>query len=179
MFNYRNIVTGLIFITLWIVLITINCNNNRYVQTDRYQLFKDSDNTILLDKQTGMTWRNVWNNSKDKIPSDWEYMEHLDKVNLPIGPKKAHYQSEISKANWDKFMDEAKYEALTKQDQYYIKKLSKYKSSMEYNKIEKEMLQKGYSKEKIKEYNKLATVIFFDTEKLFNKQLKPYKHIYQ
>lgn len=179
MFNYRNIVTGLIFITLWVVLIMVNYNNQRYVQTDRYQLFKDSDNTILLDKQTGMTWRNVWNNSKDKIPCDWEYMEHQDTINSPIGPKKAYYKSEQNDARLDKFFGKAKYETLNKQDQYYIKKLSKYKSSMKYKKIEKEMLQKGYSKEKIEEYNKLSTDVFFNSKKMYDKLLKPYKHIYQ
>lgn len=179
MFNYRNIVTGLIFITLWVILIMVNYNNQRYVQTDRYQLFKDSDNTILLDKQTGMTWRNVWNNSKDKIPCDWEYMEHQDTINSPIGPKKAYYKNEQNDARLDKFFGKAKYETLNKQDQYYIKKLSKYKSSMEYKKIEKEMLQKGYSKEKIEEYNKLSTDVFFNSKKMYDKLLKPYKHIYQ
>lgn len=84
--TYKNIVSGLVFITIWVILFIVASNCKNHIPVNRYQLFKDNDNTILLDKQTGLTWRNVWNNNKDKIPSDWELMnQYGDYTDIPIG----------------------------------------------------------------------------------------------
>ena len=85
-FTYKNIVTILAFITIWEILFVVASNFKNYVPVNRYQLFKNNDITILLDKQTGLTWRNVWNNNKDKVPCDWELMnQYSDYTDVPIG----------------------------------------------------------------------------------------------
>ena len=84
--SFKNIVTVLIFITIWAILFVVASSYKSYVPVNRYQLFKDNDNTILLDRQTGLTWRNVWNNDKDKVPCDWELMnQYGDYTDIPIG----------------------------------------------------------------------------------------------
>jgi len=86
--NYRNIVTILVFITVWFVLFLI-WNINKNSDTDnRYQVYNADGNTILLDKRTGNTWRNVWCDNKDKIPSCWELMLQNDEyINVPLGER--------------------------------------------------------------------------------------------
>lgn len=73
------------------LLIGFNLNN----KNDRYQIVKGSDSLVLLDKKTGITWRNCYVDDKDKIMNYWEEMRFLiDPDNLkpllPIGKGKAN-----------------------------------------------------------------------------------------
>ena len=56
----------------------------------RYQIINANGIVILLDKYTGLTWRNV--NSYDNIPNEWQEMKivvndanEAKKMNVPIG----------------------------------------------------------------------------------------------
>lgn len=72
---------------------------NTHTKTDRYQIVKGDNNTILLDKQTGLTWRNVWIDDKDKIPAYWEEMGVIGDENtrLPIGKQDGKKPKELEK----------------------------------------------------------------------------------
>lgn len=68
------------------LLIGFNLNN----KNDRYQITKGFSDLILLDKKTGVMWRNCWVDDKEQILNYWEEMrfivdpENSDPV-LPIG----------------------------------------------------------------------------------------------
>lgn len=73
------------------LIIGFNLNNDK---NNRYQIVKTNNNTILLDKKTGLTWRNCYIDDKDKIMNYWEEMRIIidpDNPNpvLPIGKGKA------------------------------------------------------------------------------------------
>ena len=76
-------------ICLICIIIGLLIGLNIHTKTDRYQIVKTDNSTILLDKQTGLTWRNVWTDEKDKIPAYWEEMMIIgdDDTRLPIGKK--------------------------------------------------------------------------------------------
>lgn len=175
--NYRNIVTFLIFLTIWGILFSVLFGYKTHISTNRYQLFKDSDNTILLDRQTGMTWRNVWNNSKEKIPCQWEYMEHTDKTNLPIGPKILYYADEESSYNFEQWSKRVDYDNLNKQDKKYVKRLSKADNLFKKRKIVQEMKAKGYKKEQFEKLSKISDYIG-NNKNFWTEQLKPYKYVF-
>lgn len=71
------------------LLIGFNFNN----KNDRYQIVKGFSDLVLLDKKTGLTWRNCYIDD-DKILNYWEEMriiidpDNPDPV-LPIGKGKA------------------------------------------------------------------------------------------
>lgn len=62
-------------------------------KSDRYQIVKTDNSTILLDKKTGLTWRNCWQDEKTKIMAYWEEMEiatyDLENTSVPVGKEKA------------------------------------------------------------------------------------------
>ena len=150
-FNYKNVVTFLIFITVWSVLFIVATSYKNYAPVNRYQIVRDSDNTILLDKQTGLTWRNTWNNNKDKIPCNWELMEYSGGViEQPIGAKIVFYEKQISRAEFDKLIANMDIKDLDKKDKKYIKMI--HKNKLCHDKMKKD----GYSEEKIKKITDLA-----------------------
>ena len=84
----ENIVNGLIVLLLIIMLIQVatKAPENRYeVVTSNNML------TILVDKQTGETWRNCICNEKSNVPGCWEKMATLnpENFNKPTGEAKA------------------------------------------------------------------------------------------
>lgn len=73
------------FVTLWVIMFLVWKIHITSNSDNRYQIVNTDNCVILLDKRTGLTWRNVWNNNKEKIPSDWELMHHYDDyTNVPI-----------------------------------------------------------------------------------------------
>ncbi len=75
-----------IFFTIGLIL-GLNLSNK-----SRYQIINASGLVILLDKYTGLTWRNV--NSYNNIPNEWQEMKivvnnanEAKKMNVPIGKK--------------------------------------------------------------------------------------------
>lgn len=167
-FNYKNIITFLIFITIWSILFIVATSYKNYVPVNRYQIVRDSDNTILLDKQTGLTWRNTWNNSKDRIPCNWELMEYSGgKFEKPIGAKIVFYEEQISREELDKLFAEIDIKALSKKDKKYIKMMQKNKTC--YDKMKKD----GYSEEEIKKISDLS--LKSSPSNLWQKELKKYE----
>lgn len=72
------------------LIIGFNLNNDK---NNRYQIVKTNNNTILLDKKTGLTWRNVWIDEKDKIMNFWDEMLVVvgdENTQVPIGKKRAY-----------------------------------------------------------------------------------------
>ena len=93
-FSYKNIITALAFITIWCVLSLIWQIHISSDTGNRYQIVNLSDNTILLDKRTGLTWRNVWNNNKDKLPTNWERMIYEGgDISVPVGEQQIRKQA--------------------------------------------------------------------------------------
>lgn len=70
------------------LLIGFNFNN----KNDRYQIIKGFSDLIMIDKKTGLTWRNCWVD-EDRVLNYWEEMrfivdpENPDPV-MPIGKGK-------------------------------------------------------------------------------------------
>ena len=77
-------------IVLLCVIIGLLIGFNLHNKNERYQIVKTDDNIILLDKQTGLTWRNVWIDEKNKILAYWDEMLIAGNENtlVPIGKKK-------------------------------------------------------------------------------------------
>lgn len=77
-------------IVLLCVIIGLLIGFNLHNKNERYQIVKTDDNIILLDKQTGLTWRNVWIDEKNKILAYWDEMLITGNENtlVPIGKKK-------------------------------------------------------------------------------------------
>lgn len=83
---YCFIITFLFFATLWAGMIMVWQIHTTSNAGNRYQIVNSDNLVILLDKRTGLTWRNTWNNNKDKIPSDWELMnQYGEYTNVPYG----------------------------------------------------------------------------------------------
>ena len=84
--NYKNIFTALTFITVWAILFVVWQIHITSDTGNRYQIVNGDNCVILLDKRTGNTWRNVWNNNNEKLPTDWELMnQHGEYTDIPIG----------------------------------------------------------------------------------------------
>ncbi len=78
----ENILIALVIVllaTIWIQT-SITANNNRYDVISNGML------TILLDKQTGMTWRNCVCNEQSPIPGCWDKMMIVN-PNFDMQPK--------------------------------------------------------------------------------------------
>ncbi len=166
-FNYKNVVTFLIFITVWSVLFIVATSYKNYVPVNRYQIVRDSDNTILLDKQTGLTWRNTWNNNKDRIPCNWELMEYSGATfGQPIGAKIVFCEKQIAEEELDKTFADFEIEDLSKKDKKYIKLIQKNKPY--YDKMKKD----GYSENEIKNIRDLS--LKSKPSNYWQKELKKY-----
>lgn len=66
-------------------------------KNDRYEVVSGSNMlTILVDKQTGETWRNCICGDKSGIPGCWEKMNTLnaENFNKPIGEVKANKKAQ-------------------------------------------------------------------------------------
>lgn len=84
---------------------------NAYLKTslkldNRYEIIHgDLTPTILLDKRTGLTWRNEVCDDKQKVPNCWSIMDfEADYINTPIGEQKRRdedvkQQAELLKLN--------------------------------------------------------------------------------
>jgi hypothetical protein len=71
-----------------IVMLGLNiCAVNLKTSEFKYQIVKEDYNVYLLDKQNGYVWRNTYNNNKDRIPSNWDYMTYSGSV-VPDGEQK-------------------------------------------------------------------------------------------
>lgn len=84
----ENIVNGLIVLLLIIMLIQVATK----APENRYEVVTSSNMlTILVDKQTGETWRNCICNEKSNVPGCWEKMVTLnpENFNKPTGEAKA------------------------------------------------------------------------------------------
>lgn len=86
--TYKNILTVVVILTLWAILFMINNTITVNADKDRYEIKCASDNTFLLDTKTGLVWRNVWNNNKDKVPCVWQLMDYDGSV-VPNSEQKA------------------------------------------------------------------------------------------
>ena len=86
--TYRNVLTFALLLTLWATLFIIYNAVIMNIDNDRYTIKHNDGLTLLLDKKTGLVWRNVWNNKKDRIPSKWELMDYLGSV-VPEGEQEA------------------------------------------------------------------------------------------
>ena len=87
-FMKENIVNGLIVLLLIIMLIQVATK----APENRYEVVTSSNMlTILVDKQTGETWRNCICNEKSNVPGCWEKMVTLnpENFNKPTGEAKA------------------------------------------------------------------------------------------
>lgn len=155
-FTYKNVVTLLIFITIWVFIGILYSAYKGYMPTERYTIVKDSDNTILLDKKTGLTWRNTWNNDKEKVPCDWEIMEHKSSVTeMPIGAQMTVW-AKIIEGDFSDCLTVSDYDSLNNEDKKYVDKFRKSKNAETTNKIKKEMLKNKYNTDKITNLSKLA-----------------------
>lgn len=76
---------------LLIVLIVVLCAQNCCCKkAQRYDVIPAGNMlTILVDHQTGMTWRNSICNEKTEVPGCWAKMYTVDapEFNLPVGEK--------------------------------------------------------------------------------------------
>ena len=141
-------------------MICFSFSNTKHSLNNRYQLFKDSDNTILLDKKTGVTWRNVWNNNTDRIPCNWSIMEHEhDNIkSCPIGVQIIKYNRDIEHCPYfsnlfDDIDIALEIKNLNAKDKKYFNKLKNSKKSDE---IKKEMKSVGYTDEQINSLHSLT-----------------------
>ena len=77
---------------LIIVLILLVVEVATQEPENRYEVISGNNNvTILLDKQSGQTWRNCICGEKSNVPGCWEKMNTLnpEDFNKPIGEAKA------------------------------------------------------------------------------------------
>lgn len=74
------------FVVIILGLVTIN-NSFKQKETSRYEIISIANSqTILLDKQTGLTWRNMPCDSKNKAPHCWAKMSYFINPEVyPIG----------------------------------------------------------------------------------------------
>ena len=86
--TYRNVLTFALLLTLWATIFIIYNAVIMNIDNDRYTIKHNDGLTLLLDKKTGLVWRNVWNNNKDKIPSEWDLMDYSGSV-VPEGEQEA------------------------------------------------------------------------------------------
>lgn len=73
----------IILVTLWVQYLFPNFN-----ETDRYEVISNSNMlTILVDKKTGLTWRNSICDEKSNVPGCWAKMYPLNQetFNMPAG----------------------------------------------------------------------------------------------
>lgn len=113
--TYRNILTTLLLLTLWATLFIIYNAITINADKDRYEIKHNGGLTLLLDKKTGLVWRNVYNNNKDRIPSDWDLMDYLGSV-VPEGEQDARNK---------------RIENIFKEAKYNVKKNSQRKSLLD------------------------------------------------
>ena len=113
--TYRNILTVALLLTLWATLFIIHNAITINADKDRYEIKHNGGLTLLLDKKTGLVWRNVYNNNKDRIPSNWDSMDYLGSV-VPEGEQKARI---------------ARIENIFKEAEYNIKKAGQRKSLLD------------------------------------------------
>ena len=77
------------FVLIVLVVLTVfkSLSNKHLENIDRYTIINGNyDPTILLDKKTGLTWRNVNCEGKEKIPNCWQLMENDEYyTDVPIG----------------------------------------------------------------------------------------------
>lgn len=100
--KYKVFITLLIFITVWFFMFLVWKIHTTSDTGNRYQIVNSDNSVILLDKRTGLTWRNVWNNEKEKIPANWQPMKYEgNDLNLPIGEYKI--RQEYKKDYWQQF----------------------------------------------------------------------------
>lgn len=78
----KDIILLILVLFIAISFYTSNTNN-------RYTLFNGKYGVILLDKKTGITWRQVTIDEKEEIPAAWEEMLNVceDNTLVPIGRK--------------------------------------------------------------------------------------------
>lgn len=78
----------LVFLAVLIVISMFFCQN----KTNRYEVVTGANMlTILVDKETGLTWRNCVCGDKSNVPGCWEKMYTLnpESFNKPIGEDSA------------------------------------------------------------------------------------------
>ena len=79
------LITALIILIAALLIQTFDNNN------DRYTIKRGNNNiTILIDKKTGLTWRNCICSDKNPIPGCWEKMNIInpEPYNQPTGNAK-------------------------------------------------------------------------------------------
>jgi hypothetical protein len=113
--TYRNVLTTLLLLTLWATLFIIHNAIIINANQDRYEIKHNGGLTLLLDKKTGLVWRNVYNNNKERIPSDWDLMDYLGSV-VPEGEQEARNK---------------RIENIFKEAKYNVKKASQRKSLLD------------------------------------------------
>lgn len=113
--TYRNILTLAVLLTLWATLFIIYNAITINADKDRYEIKHNGGLTLLLDKKTGLVWRNVYNNNKDRIPSNWDLMDYLGSV-VPEGEQDARNK---------------RIENIFKEAKYNVKKNSQRKSLLD------------------------------------------------
>jgi hypothetical protein len=68
----NKIIVALAFITIWVLGFKLIENTN----IERYSIINgEYSPTILLDKKTGVTWRNINCDNKEKVPNCWQMMD--------------------------------------------------------------------------------------------------------
>ena len=89
----RYITITLSFITIWAIMLLVWEIHQTSDAGNRYQIVNSDNCVILLDKRTGLTWRNVWNNNKDKIPTNWSPMTYEgNDLSVPSGERELRKQ---------------------------------------------------------------------------------------
>lgn len=166
--TYKNIVTALIFFTIWCILFLVVKSYNNYVPINRYQIVSSSGLTILLDTQTGLAWRNVYTDNKERIPNCWQMMDYPESVlEQPIGARINNYNSEISDELFDKIIAKGEISKLSIKDKIFIKLIQNFN-------IKRKKLEKaGYSE---KETDNLYDLAYKSKPSDYNKkERKKYK----
>ena len=164
---YKYFVTVVAFLTVWAwMFLTWNI----HITSDmgnRYQIVDTSSNILLLDKRTGLVWRNVWNNNKDKILSDWEMMNYpmAGPDFQPLGNKIL----ELKYPNIDSVMDEMKTDkeiaALSEKEKDFYNQFYKAYKKHNSEQIKKQMKDAGYKEERINKIESLAYSKHYSTER--------------
>lgn len=85
------------FTTIWAIMLLVWGIHITSDTGNRYQIVNSDNCVILLDKRSGLTWRNVWNNEDEQIPNHWVPMIYEgNNVNIPIGEQRLrqHYKKD-------------------------------------------------------------------------------------
>lgn len=114
----------ILLVTLWIQYIFPKHN-----ETDRYSIISNNNMlTILVDKKTGLTWRNSICDGKNNVPGCWTRMYTLDQENFNIPEGEALIRTKL----WPS----------------YVKKTQKKQMEQEREAQKKERIQQNYDPNK-------------------------------